>query len=326
MKEGFFMDFRQKVLVKLSRRFNDEEICFIMDQIDAVLCDYNLTEKIRAIATENNGDIVVEYLKAKSLEGLSEQSVRVYFSKLKNFSRAIEKSLLAVTRDDIRNYLSSLTVSRVTINNTKDILSSFYKWLEAEGFVDKNPTANLTISFEKNIREPLTLKELDNVRYACRNDLRKTAIIETLYSTGCRVSELMNIRLDDMDEHQIRVTGKGGKTRYVPLSDNARNAIDRYIAEYQPINYLFYRKGHRDKALSKDGIEHIVSCIGKDARLKKKLTPHVLRHSIATHLLRKGAPLVQIQCMLGHARPDTTEIYAHTDTTQVIEDIRRLIV
>ena len=319
--------FTRSIMYRLSRRFSEEEVNFILDQIEAVLVDYTIKEKTTALAMRNNGDIVTDFLKAKKLEGLSDNSIRVYFSKYKQFNEFVHKSFLDVTRDDIRDYLSSLTTSRCTICNTKDILVSLYKWLVAEGYMNQNPAQGLTVNFEKNKRRPLTAKEMDDVRYACRNDVRRAALIEFLYSTGCRAGEVVRVKINEVDfeHHKVKVFGKGGKTRFVPLSDNAENALDRYINEYNPSEYLFYRKGHREKPLTVSGIESIVANVGKAAHLNEKLLPHMFRHSIATHLLQKGAPLTDIQCMLGHARPDTTQIYAETDPTQVIDDVRRLI-
>lgn len=319
----------ERLVYKLSRRFTEEEVEFIIDQLEAVMVDYNVEPKTRALAATDNGELVMMFLKAKELQGLSENSIRVYFSKYKHFCSVVNKSLYQVTTDDIRAYLCSLDTSRATVNNTKDILMSLFKWLKAARYIDNNPVEGIgVIKYVKNKRQPLTHKELEELRYACRNDVRRAAIIEFFYSTGCRVGEVEKVTLDDIDWEQNKVTvkGKGGKVRTVPLTDNAQNALKRYMDQYDPETFLFYRKGHKDQGVSKDGYEYIVECAGKAAGFKKKLIPHVLRHTLATHLLQKGAPLIYIQFVLGHARPDTTEIYADVDPTQVLDSVRRLII
>lgn len=323
------MQYIERLLYKLSRRFTEEEVAFILDQLEAVLVDYNIEPKTRALTITDNGELVVEFLKAKQLQGLSESSTKVYFSKLKQFCTFTNKSLFQVTTDDIRAYLYSLETSRATVNNSKVILMSLFKWLKTERYIENNPVEGIgAIKYVKNKRQPLTHKELDDLRYACRNDVRRAAIIEFFYSTGCRVGEISKVTLNDIDwEHnQVTVQGKGGKVRTVPLIDKAQNALKRYMEKYDPEGFLFYRRGHKDQPISRDGYEYIVECAGKAAGFKKKLIPHVLRHTLATHLLQKGAPLIYIQFVLGHARPDTTEIYADVDPTQVLDSVRRLIV
>lgn len=322
------MDYTQSIIYKLSRRFNEEEVAFILDQIEAVMCDYNVTAKSSKPVLVDNPGMVAAYIRARRLEGLSENTLKVYLCKYRDFCSYINKPLLQVTTDDIREYLISLTSSASTVDHTRYILTSLYSWFVKEGYLEKNPVDGISrIKYIKNHRQPLSMKELESIRYTCRNNVRQSAILEFMYSTGCRVGEVIKVTMADIDfeDHETHVLGKGGKHRTVYLSDKAEIALRRYIDGYQPTQWLFFSRGHKEKALTASGIEKMLADIGKEAKLPRKLKPHDIRHTTATHALQKGMPLEEIQSMLGHARIDTTLIYADLDRDKVKTDHRRCI-
>ena len=158
---------------------------------------------------------------------------------------------------------------------------------------------------------------------------RNRAIIETMYSCGLRVSELCSLRLSDLylDEEFIRVLGKGGKQRLVPVSSRAIAELQAYICERATVNicsgnedtlFLSFRRG---KPLSRITVFHIVKELVAAAGINKNVSPHTFRHSFATHLLEGGANLRAIQSMLGHESISTTEIYTHIDRTRMRQEI-----
>jgi integrase/recombinase XerD len=194
-----------------------------------------------------------------------------------------------------------------------------HKFLMLERAATENPTANVDQPrWWKPLPNVLALEEVDQLLAApdtgSARGIRDRAMLEVLYATGLRISELLGLRLDgiNVDAGFVRCMGKGSKERIVPLGGSAAAAVRAYLAVRQvrkPTNYLFLN--HLGGPLSRMGFWKILKVYGIKAGIKKKLTPHVLRHSFATHLLERGADLRAVQTMLGHSSISTTEIYTH---------------
>ena len=199
---------------------------------------------------------------------------------------------------------------------------------------EDNPT-DLLESPKIGLKLPivLSIEEIDSILsvidVSTSEGTRNYAIIETLYSCGLRVSELINLRFSDMyfDEGFIRVVGKGNKQRLVPISDIAIQKI-KYWLEYR--REIDVKKGYEDfvfvsprrgKALSRITVFYFIKQYAEAAGIKKEVSPHVFRHSFATHLLERGANIRVIQEMLGHEKITTTEIYTHVDKTFLRQEI-----
>jgi integrase/recombinase XerD len=194
-----------------------------------------------------------------------------------------------------------------------------HRFLILENATLENPTALVEQpKWWKPLPHVLALEEVDRLLEApdilTPKGLRDRAMLEVLYATGLRVSELIGLKLDgvNIESGFVRCMGKGGKERIVPLGDSAAEAVAAYLQARRvrkPTNYLFLN--HRGTKLSRMGFWMILRACGLRAGIRKKLTPHVLRHSFATHLLERGADLRAVQTMLGHSRISTTEIYTH---------------
>jgi len=194
-----------------------------------------------------------------------------------------------------------------------------HKFLILERATTENPTANVDQPrWWKPLPNVLVLEEVDKLLAApdtaTTKGLRDRAMLEVLYATGLRVSELIGLRLDGVNTEIgfVRCMGKGSKERIVPLGESAASAVVAYLQARQvrkPTNYLFLNS--RGDKLSRMGFWKILKAYGLRAGIKKTLTPHVLRHSFATHLLERGADLRAVQTMLGHSNISTTEIYTH---------------
>jgi integrase/recombinase XerD len=193
-----------------------------------------------------------------------------------------------------------------------------HKFLILEKATSENPTATVEQPrWWKPLPNVLSLEEVDKLLQAPKTDnvkgLRDRALLEVLYATGLRVSELVGLKMDgiNLDLGFVRCMGKGAKERIVPMGASAANAVTSYLAARNTKSTTYVFLNNRGGKLSRSGFWRILQAYGREAAIKKKLTPHVLRHSFATHLLERGADLRAVQTMLGHSNISTTEIYTH---------------
>ncbi len=218
--------------------------------------------------------------------------------------------------------------SKSTVSRKLTTLRSFFNFMVRKGNLKQNP-ANLIPLPKKEKELPVFLsvdevfKLIDSIDQEGILPLRDLAIIELLYSSGIRVSELTNIKVLDIDhrENFVKVSGKGNKERVVPFGSNAREVILQYLRrriELKPKDdFLFLN--NRGSGLTTRSIERIVKKYGLLSGISKKISPHALRHTFATHLLGGGADLRSIQELLGHSSLSTTQRYTHTSIEQIMK-------
>lgn len=270
----------------------------------------------------------IEYLKVE--KRYSEDTITNYNLDLDLFLKFLKANKInkfqETDYDLLRRYLVYLSndkkYSNKTIARHISSLHTFYDFLLDEGAIDSNPM-NLINAPKKEIRLPvyLNVNELEEL-YECidtkkRVGKRDILIIELFYSTGIRLSELVNIKLKDIDfkEKKIKILGKGSKERYVLYGDICSKYLDDYMTNtrklYQktPSEYLLLNQ--RGTKLTASGIEFIINKILRQSNINTKLTPHVLRHTFATHMLNDGADLMTVKELLGHSNLSTTGIYMH---------------
>jgi len=210
----------------------------------------------------------------------------------------------------------------------------FYDYLILEGLTENNPMENIeSPKIGVNLPTTLTIEEIDeiisNIKLSSKTGLRNVAIIELLYSCGLRVSELINLKISDLffKESLIKVTGKGNKERFVPISMQSQFYINNYIEEIRSIHKI--KKGFEDTLflnergtiLSRVMIFIILKQLKNKSNINKKIGPHTLRHSFATHLIENGADLITIQKMMGHESITTTERYLHVNKKHLIDSM-----
>lgn len=273
----------------------------------------------------------------KSLRPMTVESYLSDIDKLSGFLGKGDEELLSVTIDGLREFLASLADTGICARSQARILSSmrsFYGFLRLDGYIADDPTELLmSPKIGMHLPDVLTLQEIDDIINSIdlsKNEgQRNRAMIEVLYSCGLRVSELCTLRLSDLyiEEQFLRVTGKGGKQRLVPVSPRAIAEIEAYLEDRNRIeikrgyeDYLFISERLK-KPLSRITVFHIVKELVQAVGIKKNVSPHTFRHSFATHLLEGGANLRVIQAMLGHESIATTEIYTHIDTVRLREEI-----
>lgn len=275
--------------------------------------------------------------------GLSENSIKSYsldVQKLVRFlqDEQIDASPLSITSEEIKQFVYELSKKSKSRSQARLLsgLKSFFSYLIFEDYRTDNPMTLIeSPKIGRALPQVLTLSEIDAIVAAIdlstEQGERNRCIIETLYSCGLRVSELISLRISDLyfEEGFIKVTGKGDKQRFVPIASHTQKYIEIYrqeIRRFQDIapgheDILFLNR--RGKQLTRAMIFTIVKRLAKKAGIPKKISPHTFRHSFATHLLENGADLRSIQQMLGHESITTTEIYVHTSQAQLRKVIEK---
>ena len=263
-------------------------------------------------------------------KGLSSNTVSAYrrdLVKFNDFARKRKLSLEAVRRDDVVDFLAGLYRQKLeskTVARHLVSLRNFFRFAQIQGVIPEDPSVNLeSPKIHRNLPGYLRLDDVERLLgqpdVKTARGLRDRAMLEVLYSTGLRVSELIGLRTSDLDPESgcLRCIGKGDKERIVPVGKKAIVIVEKYLRDSRPKLLgkvtgnpaLFVNR--RGKSLSRVGVWKILAAYGRQAGMRTALTPHMLRHSFATHLLERGADLRSVQLMLGHADISTTQIYTH---------------
>ena len=243
-------------------------------------------------------------------------------------------NLLSLSEDDIRTFLYDSKESAKTNAHYLTVLRSFYDYMLDINKKKVNPCTNIKMpKLEKSLPKFLTIDEVDkllNIDLKKPIDYRNKAMLEVLYATGMRISELLNLTLSNYnpEDGSIKVMGKGSKERYVPISDVAMKYLNVYLNEYRSFilktntsDYIFVN--YNGKRMSRQGFFKILKILCQKSGINKEISPHILRHSFATHLLNNGADLRIIQELLGHASISTTEIYSHISNEKIKKDYEK---
>ena len=270
-----------------------------------------------------NKELITKYLDYLKYEKkLSNNTISSYKENLYVFLDSInKKELLKIESSDIKKFLEKENnKSSKTRAHYITVLNNFYTFLINESIINYNPLENIKLpKIEKKLPDYLTIEEVDKLLDISLNtayDYRNKAMLETLYATGIRISELINLKVSDIDFNEcfIRIMGKGSKERIVPFNDICKEYLEKYINIYRlellkhkDSEYIFIN--NLSKNISRQGFFKILKEICVKQGIKKNVSPHLLRHSFATHLLNNGADLRIIQELLGHSDLATTQIY-----------------
>ena len=265
-------------------------------------------------------------------KGLSANTVSAYRRDLQKFEAFAQKHKLALERigpDDLVDFLAGLYRQKLesrTVARHLVTLRNFFRFAQMQEFISSDPSMNLeSPKIRRSLPGYLKLEEVERLLTQPDSStslgLRDRAMLEVLYSTGLRVSELIGLQVADVDIKVgcVRCIGKGDKERIVPVGRRALQMVGKYLRDARPKLLGKARSGggttlfvnRRGGPLSRVGVWKILSAYGRRAGLRVPLTPHMLRHSFATHLLERGADLRSVQLMLGHADIATTQIYTH---------------
>ncbi|MBW3670164.1 MAG: site-specific tyrosine recombinase XerD [Acidobacteria bacterium] len=270
--------------------------------------------------------LYLDYLDVE--KGLADNSIQSYRRDLRHFGHFLQERSIETERVDrlvIVRYFQTLRNSGIaarSVARTLAAMRGFYRFLVAEKHLDHDPTENIeNPKLWSNLPKTMQSEEVESLLAAPDRStsigLRDHAMLELLYATGLRVSELVSVRIEDLvlDSGFLRTIGKGSKERIVPFGDRARDAIVAYLEhgrndfERRPSPYLFLT--NRGKPPTRQSVWLRIVKYARDAGIRARISPHMLRHSFATHLLENGADLRSVQMMLGHADISTTQIYTH---------------
>ena len=280
----------------------------------------------------DNDKLIEDYKTYLSMErNYSNNTVKAYLNDIMNFTIFIKKNLLLITPQDIREYLKHISnLSPRTISHNLSSLKSLYNYLEMINLTNSNPTNEINRpKLESKMPTYLTLDEVSkllDIKVENEYNARDKAILELLYSSGIRISELTTMELSniDLDECLIRIMGKGSKERIIPLGDYAINALNDYLNNYRDklnkLNSTYVFLNNRGGQLSRQFIFKTIKNYAIKKGISKNISPHTLRHTFATHLLKNGADLRIIQELLGHENLSTTQIYTHLSNDKLKSD------
>ena len=278
---------------------------------------------------DENIKFYLEYLKYE--RRVSDNTVESYGENLKMLKQALNKNILNLTTTEIRDYIQNLEATPKTKAHYLSVFNSFYNYMIFNEKLSVNPCSGIrSPKLEKKLPNYLTVEEIDkllDIKLIKPIDYRNKAMLEVLFATGTRISELINLKLNqiDFDECIIRVLGKGKKDRIIPIGNTALEYLSLYINEYRPFilktrvsEYVFVNKN--GAKMSRQGFFKILKKLVASSGIEKEVSPHTLRHSFATYLLNNGADLRVIQELLGHENLVTTEIYSHLSNKKIEED------
>lgn len=277
----------------------------------------------------------VEYLKmfidAKQIEGCSERTLQYYRVTIEHMLGSIETPIRKITTDEIRGYLVDYqkvnNCSKVTVDNVRRNMSSFFSWLEEEDYILKSPMRRIhKIKTKQSVKETITDEMIEKLRDNC-TCVRDLAMIDLLYSTGIRVGELVGLNISDIDfeERECIVFGKGDKERRVYFDAKAKLHLQEYIESRTDDNpALFVTLDAPHARLKISGVEIRVRELGRKLNIDK-IHPHKFRRTMATRAIDKGMPIEQVQKILGHSQIDTTMQYAIVNQNNVKVSHRRYI-
>ena len=282
-----------------------------------------VTEKEPLNAEGNNQALIENFIAAKKVEGCSDKSISYYKSTIINALKKIEKEVVHVTTDDLRGYLNDYQAesgaSKVTVDNIRRILSSFFSWLEEENYIVKSPVRRIhKVKVGKTVKETYTDEALEQMRDHCSN-ARDLALIDLLASTGMRVGELVKLNRSDIDyqNRECIVTGKGDKQRKVYFDARTKIHLQKYVNGRTDTNEaLFVSLLAPYNRLQISGVEIRLRQLGHELNIPK-VHPHKFRRTLATMAIDKGMPIEQVQHLLGHQSLDTTLQYAMVNQNNV---------
>ena len=311
MKEQLITEVQQQMLPYL----DNEQLCKLRTAMEYCLHGMEIITTDPGKKKEQP-DAASAFIAAKRIEGCSEKTLTYYQKTIESMVTGIGKSPAQITTDDLRRYLTEYQVqrksSRVTIDNIRRILSTFFSWLEDEDYIVKSPIRRIhKVKTAKILKETYTDEALELMRDNC-GSLRDLAIIDLLASSGMRVGEMVVLNRDDINfnERECVVFGKGSKERLAYFDARTKIHLQNYLdsrTDNNPALFVTLRAPY--DRLMIGGVESRLRELGRQLNLPK-VHPHKFRRTLATSAIDKGMPIEQVQQLLGHQKIDTTMHYA----------------
>ena len=301
---------------------DNEQLSQLRKVLNYTFRNVSVTEK--TTQHESSNEVLIEsFIAAKKVEGCSSKSLSYYKSTIINALEKIQKEVIHITTDDLRTYLNNYQetscASKVTVDNIRRILSSFFSWLEEENYIVKSPVRRIhKVKVGKTVKETYSDEALEQMRDHCSN-ARDLALIDLLASTGMRVGELVRLNRSDIDyqNRECIVTGKGDKQRKVYFDARTKIHLQKYVDSRNDTNEaLFVSLLAPYNRLQISGVEIRLRQLGRELNISR-VHPHKFRRTLATMAIDKGMPIEQVQHLLGHQSLDTTLQYAMVNQNNV---------
>ena len=315
---------------KMAKILNNEQKEKLKEVLLYTFYDIEVTKK-KDTLNEDTTDYAQLFISAKRIEGCSERTLNYYKSTIDNMIIDTNKKINCIETEDLRKYLaeyqSKNNCSKVTIDNVRRILSSFFAWLEDEDYIIKSPVRRIhKVKATQTVKETYTDEELEEMRDAC-SEIRDLAMIDFLSSTGVRVGELVKLDIADVNfqERACVVLGKGAKEREVYFDARTKIHLQNYLntrTDNNPALFVSLLKPFNRLKIS--GVEIRLRELGKKTNIKR-VHPHKFRRSMATRAIDKGMPIEQVQVLLGHRKVDTTLQYAMVNQHNVKNSHKKYI-
>ena len=323
--------FRNEFIQKLSEALPPDQIIRALSAFDLTSSGYEIERKsVEIITFDGIPEVVKHFIASKSIQNCSMGTLKQYRYKLIDFFNAVRKSYLDINAADIRLYLANFKKSRNVgdryVENVRITINSFFEWLVDNEYLVRNPCAKVEkIRFQAKERKALSAYELESIRFVCDN-VREKALIDFLFSTGCRISECADVRLSDIDWNTRQVTirhGKGDKSRRVYFNAEAEVSLKAYLATRSDNHdALFVSTKAPHQPLKVHAMQNIVKAVNDRSGIE--VFPHKLRHTFATFGIRSGMQLPTLQMLMGHAKPETTMIYAKLQNNDLQREHERV--
>ena len=314
-----------EVLCQMMPHLSNNQVVLLKNVLEGAML------KIGANFEQSDEMLVESFIAAKRLEGCSERTLIFYKNTIDKMLCSIAKNIKAITTEDLRGYLSeyqnSNSVSKVTIDNIRRNLSSFFSWLEDENYILKSPVRRIhRVKATTSVKETYSDEDLERLRDGC-TELRDLALIDILASTGMRVGELVRLNRADINfnERECVVFGKGDKERVVYFDARTKIHLQNYLDKRIDKNPALFvgLKAPYDR-LEIGGVETRLKKLGNIIQIEK-VHPHKFRRTMATTAIDKGMPIEQVQKLLGHEKIDTTLNYAMVKQSNVKNAHRKYI-
>lgn len=312
MKQELMVEVMQQMLPYL----DNAQLKQLRQVMEQTLYHYEVTGTETKPEENDNNNLIAMFIAAKRIEGCSEKTLKYYQTTIDAMVSSLGKNVRHILTEDLRTYLTEFQSknqsSRVTIDNIRRILSSFFSWLEDEDYILKSPVRRIhKVKTATNIKETYTDEDLEKMRDSC-TELRDLAMIDMLASTGMRIGEMVLLNKVDINfnERECVVFGKGSKERLVYFDARTKIHLQNYLdsrTDDDPALFVSLRAPF--ERLMIGGVETRLRELGRMLSLQK-VHPHKFRRTLATTAIDKGMPIEQVQQLLGHQKIDTTMHYA----------------
>lgn len=314
---------RMEILNKVSELLGCDAASRIDNAVTLIICKYEVQVKKYEVAEYDDSNLILvrQYASSLKLEGKSDKTIYQYLLAIRLALNGIGKNIRDITTKDIRRYLAEYQerkkISKSSLDNQRRYLSAFFSWLCTEEFILKNPMLRIKkIKADKIIKKPFSDTDVEKLRSSCKN-IKEKALVEFLLTTGCRVSEVSALTIDNIDfiKNEAVVYGKGAKERKVYISDRAMYWLKKYIESRGILNVNLFLNRNKE-GMTKQNIEVMVKKIGQRAGVEN-VHPHRFRRTFATNAINKGMKIQNVQAILGHSSLDTTMIYCSVNEQNV---------